>query len=224
MIADSSYPVVAAESGFVAWRLSTPKKTARARAVGGEAKHARGGNFLTQVPGDAILTLGVPKGATESAFLDRLRDIARAEREARGEPFDVSIEKNGTGIDVKVTGRAVHSSTADEGANALWALSGFASRLDLCDGGIARMMKVLHDQFDGDHFGHRLGLAYEHDFMGKLLVSPTLLRTESDAVELAVNMRRPANQTSDEFGRYLGEALDRVRSIGQLVNPKTLHR
>lgn len=199
---DASFPVVVAESGFVALRLAAPLGAPRRRPSKARAVDARGGNFLTQVPGDARLVLEPAPSEPVDALLARAARAAAQEASREG-TFSAEAVREADRVVVRTTGMAVHSSQADEGHNALWALASVAARLDLEPGGIADVLRLVHDRLDGDHWGERLGLAYDHPLMGRLLVTPTLLRVEEGRAVLGINMRRPAGLSSEEFGARL---------------------
>jgi predicted dipeptidase len=225
---DASFPVVIAESGFVAFRLAAPlprpvRGRTGGRAPGGGTKasvvDARGGNFLTQVPGDARLVLAPGAGESTTELFLRAA-VAASGESARGRHFGASAEASADGYHVVVhaTGAAVHSSQADVGDNALWALASVASRLDLEQSGITDLLRVVHDKLDGDHWGERLGLAHEHPLMGRLLVTPTMLRVEQSPspaaprrAVLSINMRRPAGLTAAEFGAKIDAVVAMLR-------------
>lgn len=198
---DSSYPVVVAESGFVSWVLSAPRKGNEKKRGCAEPVAAEIGQFLTLVPGEARMTIaGADKARLEAA-------IAKTDKEQ----FELEVKENGSGLELIARGEAIHSSQADEGRNAFWALARVASRLDLCDGGVATMMKLVADKLDGDHWGEKLGLGYQDPMMGRLLVAPTMLRSDGDRVLLSVNMRRPAGKTAKEFEAELDRAAARLK-------------
>ncbi|MEQ9498696.1 MAG: Sapep family Mn(2+)-dependent dipeptidase [Deltaproteobacteria bacterium] len=192
---DANFPVVVAESGFVRWLLTAP------RGAGGddcaEVTEAKAGQFLTQVPGEALLKLSNPSGLDMAA--QSISDRA-----------NVNTEIEGTTL--TVYGRAVHSSVADEGDNALWALARAAGKLNLCDGGVKQLLATVAKYFDGDHWGERLGVAYDHETMGRLLVVPTMLRVDEDTVTLSINMRRPAGRDVEAFNAMLDTALEKIRA------------
>lgn len=195
---DSSYPVVAAESGFVRWVLRLPRELKFKRAEPKDClkpTDARAGAFLTQVPGEATLTLKRTgeKTAPPSASPD------------------VVVEASGDGATVRANGEAVHSSVADTGRNALWALARYAGNAPLCDGGITRALDFVRTALVDDHYGHKLGIHHAHEFMGPLLVAPTLLRVEGDAVTLSVNMRRPAGLSREAFEKKVRTVLSRLK-------------
>lgn len=204
---DAEFPVVVGESGFVAWKLSWPlapkgpvKKKACVRADAVKA-----GQFLTQVPGEAELSF--------SRVNAKLLEAARVKEEPKRPGFRYDVKAHGEAAVLSVEGAAVHSSVAEDGKNALWALAGAAGNLELCPGGIHDALKVVREVFDGDHYGVKLGLAYEHPQMGKLLVVPTVLRIEGENVVLSVNMRRPEGPSSEAFGLQLDQARTRVQKL-----------
>lgn len=209
---DANFPVVIAESGFVAWQLAAPLKPAAAGAKKSAKKctaaiEAKGGQFLTQVPGEASMTLAV--AANES--LDRLASrvhaaAAEVAKESAGK-LRVELAPESGRIKVIVYGDAVHSSVAETGQNALWGLAQVAERVGLCEGGTKSMLAIVSTYFAGDHWGEKLKLAHEHPAMGRLLVAPTLLRVEGEDAKLSINMRRPAGMTTAEFGAKLATAL-----------------
>jgi dipeptidase D len=214
---DAGYPVVTAESGFVAWGLALPKVGRRGRKGCIEAQEVSAGQFLTQVPGEGRLALrAAPKVAAA------VKAAADAELAARGEArFGAEVSDAGPQVVLTVRGEAVHSSVAEDGANALWLLSGIAARLELCEGGIRDMLALVHRDLDGDHFGKRLGLAYEHPVMGKLLVVPTVLRSEGEQVTLRINMRRPEGKDVEAFDKALTTArLKLAKDWKLLTEPK----
>ena len=215
---DASYPVVIAESGFVAWTLQLAHKPKHGRKKGCiQPVEASAGQFLTQVPGEGRLVL-----EDRAKLAAAVTAAAEAERAARGEArFGFEVTEEGPNLVLAVRGEAVHSSVAEDGANALWFLSGVASRLDLCAGGVRDMLAIVHREMDGDHYGQRLGLAYEHPLMGKLLVVPTVLRTEGEQVSLRVNMRRPEGKPVEVFDLALTAARLRIaKDFEGLTEPK----
>ncbi|MBJ6764640.1 Sapep family Mn(2+)-dependent dipeptidase [Myxococcaceae bacterium JPH2] len=208
---DSGYPVNAAQSGFVAWHLEAPvgapaaaAGTAKMRAV-----KAQAGEFLTQVPGQATLTLAPTTGRTREQVLEDVRAVLAEVGKARADlKADAAVE--GDAVVLTTHGKAIHSSVADEGHNALWDLAAVAERLPLEDNGIAAMLRVVARRFDGDHHGDKLGLAYSDTLMGPLLVAPTVLRVQDGKVTLDVNMRRPRGQDAETFAASLVKAAERL--------------
>lgn len=208
---DANYPVVAAQSGFVAWSLTSKVAALAPVAPGAKGKatlravDAQGGDFLTQVPGEATLRLepvGIPLAQASDGVLRAL-----AKLKASRPHFDARVAEVGQALVITTHGKAVHSSVADEGRDALWDLGAVAAALPLEDNGLAAMLRVIAQRFDGDLWGQKLGLAYSDPLMGKLLVVPTLLRVKDGQVTLGINMRRPQGKSAAAFGSALDAAL-----------------
>lgn len=206
---DSNYPVVAAQSGFVAWSLEAPVgepvKDAASKATL-RAVDVTGGEFLTQVPGAATLKLAPSTGRTAEQALADVQAAVAGEKGART-TLQADVKRDGDTVVLTTHGKAVHASIADEGHNAMWDLAAVAARLPLEDNGIAAMLRVVARRFDGDHYGQKLGVAYKDDgLMGPLVSAPTVLRVADGKVSLGVNMRRPQGQDAATFNAALDKA------------------
>ncbi|MCK6550694.1 Sapep family Mn(2+)-dependent dipeptidase [Myxococcota bacterium] len=216
---DAEFPVVVAESGFVAWHLAAPLDApgpkARPASTGptrcARIVDAKGGQFLTQVPGEAHVLVEPARGETIERFVHRAKAAAAAAEKDLGPGLRAEIEPKGAHVSIRALGTAVHSSVADEGHNALWLLAKITTRLALCSGGADTILDLVAERFAGDHWGERLGLGYEDPVMGKLLVVPTVLRLEGTDAKLSINMRRPAGRTKREFEGMLDDALARLQ-------------
>ncbi|HZI10253.1 MAG TPA: Sapep family Mn(2+)-dependent dipeptidase [Myxococcus sp.] len=210
---DSEYPVMAAQSGFVAWNLEAPV----GEPVKGQGAPATlrpvdvtAGEFLTQVPGAATLKLAPARGRTPEQALADVQAAADAQKQARAS-FKADVKREGDTVVLTTQGNAVHASIADQGHNALWDLAAVAARLPLEDNGITAMLRVVAQRFDGDHLGQKLGLAYKDEaLMGPLIVAPTVLRVKDGKVSLGINMRRPQGQENAAFNTALDKAAAQV--------------
>lgn len=225
---DAGFPVVGAQSGSVTWELIARVQPAGRNddrsdggsetSVGMDATPGPGagagarwvpvdvaaGQFLTQVPGEATLTVQ-PTGISPEAALQQARSVLASIQKKRP-----SLQAEAQVVDGRVVlttrGRAVHSSSADRGHNALWDLAVLAEALPLEQNGIGQLLSVLATRFADDHHGRKLGLFYEHPVMGALLVAPTVLQVVDGRATLRVNMRRPAGQDATVFNARLDEA------------------
>ncbi len=207
---DAGYPVVIAESGFVNWHLSAPPLSPpSASATCATIVEARGGQFSTQVPGEALARFLPPKGVPSGGWATTLQSAAAAQKLPA--PFQLKVLAKDNEVHLQVRGKAVHSSVAEEGHNALWALSAVVNQLPLCPGGASQMLKMIAQRLNEDHYGEKLGLNYEHEVMGKLLVAPTVLKANQEEVTLTINMRRPAGKSVEAFNQALDQALERLQ-------------
>ncbi|MBX5481109.1 MAG: Sapep family Mn(2+)-dependent dipeptidase [Myxococcaceae bacterium] len=208
---DAGFPVIAGQSGFVAWTLTATQKNEAGPKDGRfTVTDMAAGEFLTQVPGEARMTLFL-SGLKEDAALKRVHTaIDELSRSRQDFHADVAL-KDGELI-VTTHGKPVHSSVAEQGHNALWDLAALAVKLDVRETPFGRLLREVAEHFDGDHRGKKLGVFYEDEFMGPLVVSPNVLRVErkpgtNEAVAtLAVNMRRPQGRDNATFAASLDAA------------------
>lgn len=211
---DAGFPVVIAEAGFVAWTLGIARKPADRvpSSVGPKIVDAAAGQFLTQVPAEATMDVVPATGQTVEALAALLEPIAARVVQERGAPFAASVSRQRDRVRVTARGASVHSSTADEGANPVWILGDIARELRPAPSATGKLLELVGTRLSGDHWGERLGVGYAHPMMGKLLVSPTLLKTDDDQVLLGINMRRPAGRTKEDFEASLDRALADLKS------------
>lgn len=216
---DASFPLVVAESGFVGWHLVSPQKAGRALRCA-EVVEARGGEFLTQIPGEAWMKLRAGAAEGTDGLWQRLTALAEEETSARGAPFRLEVSREGALVVVRSFGRSSHSSTPEEGANALWPLAKVAARVGSCEGGAAALLRLIAERLDGDHLGQKLGLAYADPLTGALVLAPTVLRTEGGVARLGINLRRPGGKSNAEFSRRLDEVSAALRNSYGVVEDR----
>jgi acetylornithine deacetylase/succinyl-diaminopimelate desuccinylase-like protein len=208
---DASYPVVIAESGFVAWHLGIKKTSLASVSALARIHTLEAGNFLTQVPGKAHMILSPGRSETEEALQNRVTEAMMSQIAKHGSAFSGTVTSSQAGIMVTAKGKAVHSSTSEDGANALWLLAAVAAELELVDNEANKILRLVNTHLSS-HYGESLNLAYEHDVMGKLTVIPSLLRDKKDSLSLSINMRRPEGKSVDEFRTSLDEALKKIQN------------
>lgn len=214
---DADYPVVVAQSGFVSWGIRAPIGQVPRAGRAPWIRELHGGLFLTQVPDLAWMILE-PRGETLKRLRERMDKSVSEELQQRGRngqgSYSIDVAEIGpepAALKLTVHGTSVHASVAEQGQNALWPLASIAMKIGVAQGGAQSILATLEGEFDGDHHGERLGIAYEDPFMGKLLVAPTTLRMQDGFVSLGVNMRRPRGKTSDRFKGLLQSAIELVR-------------
>lgn len=206
---DSDYPVMAAQSGWVGWHLeaSAAPPAGQEDAPGIRVVDLRAGEFLTQVPDAATAKLAPAPGQTPEQLLAAVKAAVTA---AQRPNLQAEVKGEGAHVLLTTRGKAVHSSVAEQGHNALWDLAAVASRLPLREDGPSALLQTVARRFDGEHYGEKLGIAYSDPLMGKLLVVPTVLRVEAGTVKLGINMRRPQGKDAAAFGASLTQAAEAI--------------
>lgn len=212
---DSSYPVVVAQSGFVALTLEAALGVSDSADRGTLLPvDASAGEFLTQVPAAASLTLAPFAGKSVEQGLATVKSAIESTRKERPElKAEVKLvpapaPAGGQRILLTTQGKAVHASIPEEGRNALWDLAAIADKLPLADNGLTAMLRTVTRRFDGDHHGERLGFTGQDPLMGPTIAAPTLLRVKDGNVSLGINLRRPRSEENNEdFHQALDHAL-----------------
>ena len=146
----------------------------------------------------------------------RVQSASNSQVSEFGAPFSATVSSTVGGVLLTTFGKAVHSSTSEDGANAIWLLAAIANDLDVNDNEESTMLRLVH-KYLNEHYGEKLGIAYRHEVMGPLAVIPSLLRQEDNQMKLSINMRRPAGKTKSEFQESLDQAL---RVIQENVSSK----
>ncbi len=217
---DGSYPVVAAQSGFVSLNLEAPVEPQGQKSPGALLPvDATAGEFLTEVPGSASLSLLPTAGTSlEQALAEVKRLVEAARKERPGLQAEVKaaqvagVAGGGSRIVITTQGKAVDSSTPQQGRNALWDLAAIAESLPLVDNGITAMLGMVARRLDGDHHGERLGFTESDPLMGPIISAPTVLSVRNGTVHLRINLRRPRSAEGDEdFHQGLSHAVAVIR-------------
>lgn len=157
---DSQYPVVVAEKVWGGLWLDFA--AAPAAGAGPRLTGLDGGSFISQVPEDASV---VAEGADE-ALLGRIR--ARMRDPADGLTYHV--EQTAAGLRLRVTGLAAHSSTPENGRNALTHLAALLAGEVLADNAGGRTVNFVNSLLGTGLYGERFGrIAWSHPELGPLL-------------------------------------------------------
>ena len=102
---DASYPVVIAESGFVSWTLGIEKTSLARISSRASILELKGGNFLTQVPGEAWMILKPGRNESYEALKKRIQSVSNGVVSQFGAPFSATVSSTTTGILPPLSGR-----------------------------------------------------------------------------------------------------------------------
>ncbi len=196
---DSDYPVVIAEKAWSHIQVKFPKVLHERTANAPILNSVKGGAFRSQIPEEAI---------AEAQFLNQEhKAIIRMKLERSPVAFQLTDIGNTTLISVK--GKAAHSSTPQDGVNAIAYLAHALGKLPWANNENSAAIRYLHDLvgtgFKGDEFGQ---LAYSHPFMGPMTLSPTMAGVnDKGELEVFINIRRPlgksVQQVTDDINQTL---------------------
>jgi len=193
---DASYPVVVAEKG---WSLIAPTFSGTSHQTSTYVSNLEGGAFVSQIPEDASAIL---HNATEADIETLNTNIATFK------DVKVAVTEINQGIKISVKGTSAHSSEPEAGFNAIAHLAEVFKGIELENNSDGQAIEFINQLIGLDLYGKQFGdIAYNHDFMGPMTVSPTLLKRNGNGVTLSVNMRRPVGKTEAQLKQQIETAL-----------------
>ena len=222
IVLDSGYPAITAENGFGTIDAHFPLTPKAGEASSDQAVDAlptitnfQGGLATNQIPERSTATLHAADAAGAKALSHKLETLGSRYVKEHGQDFSVASEVEGEEVSVTVTGKSAHSSAPANGVNPVTRLAGLlaTSGIDFHDNAYEDAIHYLNDNYGLDYHGKQLGIAYSHDFMGPLKVTPTFFAREDDALRVAVNVRAPAGEKSpEELSRTIQNKLNAYAS------------
>jgi len=202
---DASYPVVVAEKG---WSLIAPTFTGTSPQSGVYVSDLKGGAFVSQIPEDASVLL---HNATDADIETLNTNIATLKG------VKVAVTEVNQGIKVSVKGTSAHSSEPEAGFNAIAHLAEVFKGIELENNSDGQAIEFINQLIGLDLYGNNFGkIAYSHEFMGPMTVSPTLLKRDGNDITLSVNMRRPVGKDEAKLQQQIDTALANWQASNQV--------
>ncbi len=207
---DASYPVVVAEKG---WSLIAPTFSATSAQTGLYVSDLKGGAFVSQIPEDASVLVH----NTDAESVAKLhQNIAKLKN------VKVAMTEQDNGLLVQVKGTSAHSSEPEAGDNAIAHLAEIFKGIDLENNSDGQAIEFINQLIGLDLYGAQFGeIAYKHDFMGPMTVSPTLLSRDGNDIQLAVNMRRPVGKQEAVLKQQINAALSAWQTTNKVKLKET---
>ncbi|MDT3337867.1 dipeptidase [Shewanella sp. SP1S1-7] len=211
---DAEYPVVTAEKGWSKITFTVPNITISNIEAKAEASTQTptltafsGGYFASQVPQQAEAEIE----AVSPALLTKLQTRAAAQQGMKYRFENHCVDKL-CNLHIFADGKAAHSSTPEDGVNAVTHLAALLSP-ELNDKPwpqtsasltVAAMNELVGLGMYAEQFGD---LAYKDDFMGPLTLAPTVVVQTQKGTEVTINLRRPVGKTPELLAKQAREAL-----------------
>ncbi|MCS6203205.1 dipeptidase [Shewanella baltica] len=211
---DAEYPVVTAEKGWSKITFTVPNITISNIEAKAEASTQAptltafsGGYFASQVPQQAEAEIE----AVSPALLTKLQTRAAAQQGMKYRFENHCVDKL-CNLHIFADGKAAHSSTPEDGVNAVTHLAALLSP-ELNDKPwpqtsasltVAAMNELVGLGIYAEQFGD---LAYKDDFMGPLTLAPTVVVQTQKGTEVNINLRRPVGKTPELLAKQAREAL-----------------
>lgn len=211
---DAEYPVVTAEKGWSKITFTVPNITISNIEANAEASTQTptltafsGGYFASQVPQQAEAEIE----AVSPVLLTKLQTRAAAQQGMKYRFENHCVDKQ-CNLHIFADGKAAHSSTPEDGVNAVTHLAALLSP-ELNDNPwpktsasltVAAMNELVGLGIYAEQFGD---LAYKDDFMGPLTLAPTVVVQTQKGTEVTINLRRPVGKTPELLAKQAREAL-----------------
>ena len=196
---DSSYPVVTAEKGWSNIQLNMPTiKNVDKSDNNAYISQFGGGSFGSQIPEDAKVVINHASGA----LFDRLKKRSAAYAETNTNTntntntkvkFDFTLKQETLTITAK--GISAHSSEPEIGVNAITYLAAILSNENWPKNTAGLTVTLINELVGTGLYAEKFGeIAYEHPFMGKMTLAPTVIKPSDKGIHININLRRPAGK------------------------------
>lgn len=183
---DDAFPGSNREKGYADILWTFAKTDAAAPAAGFRIVGLTGGNAVNTVPAQAEAIL--------EGDADTMKGLVDNYQPSIPDGEALSMDTQDGLIRITATGNSVHSSVPETGINAMWPLMRFLSSISLASNGADRLVAFVAQYLVDDHYGKKLGLWADSDYLngeyiGHTTVAPTLLATGNDSFSITCNLR-----------------------------------
>ncbi|CAM4093984.1 dipeptidase [Pseudoalteromonas ostreae] len=207
---DASYPVVVAEKG---WSLIGSTFVGTSQQTSPYVNQLQGGAFVSQIPEDASVILHNATAENIAKLNDNVAKMSNVK---------IAITELDSGIKVAVKGMSAHSSEPELGHNAIAHLAEVFKGIELENNSDGQAIEFINQLIGLDLYGKQFGdIAYSHDFMGPMTVSPTVIKRDGNAITLSVNMRRPMGKDEALLKQQIDSALAQWQANNQVQLKET---
>lgn len=137
-------------------------------------------------------------------------------------PDRVVVKINGQYLEAK--GKRSPTNAPELGVNALTVMARKALEQNLAKDGLKAYFKWFFESFNEKHFGQGLGIDFEDEDSGKLIVTPYLLQKSEGGLKLEIAIRYPVSFTEADVTDGLKKAVipgSKIKVIRRI--PGTMH-
>ncbi|WP_249555664.1 dipeptidase [Shewanella sp. 10B] len=214
---DAEYPVVTAEKGwskigFTVPNLEPTQEQGAAANVPSLTAFS-GGYFASQVPQQAEAKIH----AITPSLLAQLQSSA-ANQQGMKYRFERTCEQAVCDLHIFADGKAAHSSTPEDGVNAVTHLAALLQPYTWPKTTAALTVAAMNELVGLGIYAEQFGeLAYKDDFMGALTLAPTVVAQTSKGTEVTINLRRPVGKTPELLSAQAKDALNKWQAEHQVT-------
>jgi dipeptidase D len=194
---DAEYPVVTAENGWS--MITTDMPIMNKKYDTAYISAFSGGAFGSQIPEDAVAVIE----NADKALLKQIKQRALMHPQLK---FSFSL--NSKALTVKARGKSAHSSTPEDGINAVTFLADILTikTWPKTTAGltVAYINELVGLGLHAEKFGD---IAYSDDFMGAMTLAPTTVKPNENGIEIFLNLRRPVGKTAEALDAQAKKAV-----------------
>jgi succinyl-diaminopimelate desuccinylase len=186
---DARFPVIHGEMGILTFELA--KKIGKSRAVKGlELRRLGGGNAANMVPDYA-------RALVRGDSYEAVREKSAAFMEETG--FALNIRNVGKNLEITARGVSAHGSTPEKGLNAISVLAAFLARIGLVNESLLEFLDFYNSRIGFELHGEGIGCDCSDAVSGRLIFNAGVIRSDSGAVIVTVNVRYPITMDQDQI-------------------------
>ncbi|MFT5789507.1 MAG: dipeptidase D [Shewanella sp.] len=187
---DAEYPVVTAEKGWSKIELVIPTVTAaNAKTPVPTLNQFSGGYFGSQVPQQAQAEISF----ADEELISQLKQQAKTQH-----GMQYRFEQKGSRLLIRADGKAAHSSTPEDGVNAVTHLAQLLAIHPWPKTTASLTQAFIHEMVGMGIYAEQFGdIAYKDDFMGAMSLAPTIVKAEEKGTRVMINLRRPLGKTPE---------------------------
>lgn len=210
---DAEYPVVTAEKGYGTISLTFTKRTIKSKSP--YLAEFTGGFFGSQIPEDAKATI-------KNANINLLKELKKQAQTYKNITFNLTLIENT--LTIEALGKSAHSSKPENGINAITHLAELLSIKQWPLNTSGALVNFINTKLGTGLYGKKFGeIAFSDDFMGPLTVSPTVIKKQSNGMQLNINIRRPRGKTSELLSNQITHTIKQWEKQNNYILSEVKH-
>ncbi|SFD14683.1 dipeptidase [Pseudoalteromonas denitrificans] len=196
---DAEYPVVTAEKGYGTIQMTFPTHKINDKTL--HISAFTGGFFGSQIPEDAQVII---ENANQT-LLNNIQTIA-----LKHPKMKYTYQWKNKQLTITALGKSAHSSKPEAGLNAITHLAELLSMQDWPNNASGALINFVNENLGTNLYGDNFGdISYQDDFMGKMTVSPTVLKQLTDGIQLKINIRRPRGKSTKMLELQINQVIQK---------------
>lgn len=205
---DAEYPVVTAEKGWSQIAFTLAKDPVDSAGNSPQLIDFQGGSFASQVPQEA------------SAVINHVNDdllTALKAKAAMQTQMAYQFEQNAEKLTIYANGKSAHSSTPEDGVNAVTHLAELLSIYKWPQSTAASAQQFIADMVGLGLYAEQFGnIAYKDDFMGHMTLAATIVKQGEQGTDITLNLRRPKGKDKELLEQQAQAAIKQWQATNQV--------